>query len=689
MLQSINLNDKTYLELLEEAVSQIPLLGGEWTNFNVSDPGMTILQNFTSFQYLQRNAINTVTDAVKLKLLKLLGLEPSDAAEAVCLFEPEEPIDLPPYTKFRADNLVFETTRAEKTSPWGIASVYSEFDGVYTDVTTLLDRKLPAGAAVFGSPVRAGASFCCILRGKPDFSKKITLYARAVGDPRRNPFEKEDNPVFAELCWQLFTENGWEDLTARDGSNRLLSSGEISFEPTALQPAVCSETPEEGIAIRCVVKSHNYDFPPRLHSLTANLLRLRQRDTKAVMLRKSGRRTVTVNADAEVYPYIYVYAKESAKGPYREYRLSDSGEGNGRFYTAGRSRDGTVRFSFDRKVFGYAPMEGKRSVVIVCCTEEMARSRYLDKIYGYVDQELDINFMENIVDFCALVETQGADGQTEVEFVRPGELKDDFSYELNAREGKLIIKNPGWGSGGKLYAVSLAITAGAMGNVKEDNRFTSPGGQTLVNPARGTGGTDAVGAADLQRSFAEMMKGPESAVLTADYERIVQTTPGLCIHKVRATAEKGLITVAVKPHANEGRPALPPGYADTIRKRLNRRRMLTTAFRVVQPVYAAVDARVQVYVKSHFGNADESVEAALRSALDQVSGPAGFGETLRFSDVFQAIANLPCVQSLYTLTLTPRPGSGAVLEGLDVVPDGNCLCYPGELQLEIHTGSVV
>ena len=71
MLGSVNLNDKTYEELLSEAIAQIPLYSKEWTNFNVSDPGITILQNLTAFGLLQQESINNVPDGVKRKLLKL------------------------------------------------------------------------------------------------------------------------------------------------------------------------------------------------------------------------------------------------------------------------------------------------------------------------------------------------------------------------------------------------------------------------------------------------------------------------------------------------------------------------------------------------------------------------------------------------------------------------------------------
>ena len=76
MLNSINLDDKSYEDLMAEALSKIPLYSDEWTNFNRSDPGVTILQNLSAFTLLQRGSINQVTDEV---LRALLGLEVTPA----------------------------------------------------------------------------------------------------------------------------------------------------------------------------------------------------------------------------------------------------------------------------------------------------------------------------------------------------------------------------------------------------------------------------------------------------------------------------------------------------------------------------------------------------------------------------------------------------------------------------------
>ncbi|MBR3525085.1 MAG: hypothetical protein IKO11_04495, partial [Lachnospiraceae bacterium] len=48
---------KTYEELMTEALAEIPLFSSEWTNYNVSDPGITILENLSAFSALQAAGI--------------------------------------------------------------------------------------------------------------------------------------------------------------------------------------------------------------------------------------------------------------------------------------------------------------------------------------------------------------------------------------------------------------------------------------------------------------------------------------------------------------------------------------------------------------------------------------------------------------------------------------------------------
>lgn len=64
MLDSINLNNKSFEQIRDEAAAQIPLYSKDWTNYNVSDPGITILENFAAFLALQQGELNEVPDWV-------------------------------------------------------------------------------------------------------------------------------------------------------------------------------------------------------------------------------------------------------------------------------------------------------------------------------------------------------------------------------------------------------------------------------------------------------------------------------------------------------------------------------------------------------------------------------------------------------------------------------------------------
>lgn len=46
MLKVPQLNDMTYEQIIQRAVSRIPSLTDQWTDFNSHDPGITVLQTY-------------------------------------------------------------------------------------------------------------------------------------------------------------------------------------------------------------------------------------------------------------------------------------------------------------------------------------------------------------------------------------------------------------------------------------------------------------------------------------------------------------------------------------------------------------------------------------------------------------------------------------------------------------------
>ncbi|MFY7949226.1 MAG: hypothetical protein ACOVRP_08430, partial [Gemmatimonas sp.] len=75
------IDSRSFEQLRDEALARIPVHNPEWTNFNASDPGVTLLELFA---FLTENLLyraNQIPERNRLKFLQLLGV-PLAAAQA-------------------------------------------------------------------------------------------------------------------------------------------------------------------------------------------------------------------------------------------------------------------------------------------------------------------------------------------------------------------------------------------------------------------------------------------------------------------------------------------------------------------------------------------------------------------------------------------------------------------------------
>src|SRR3712207_961440 len=85
------IDDRNYQQLLDEALARIPVHNPEWTNFNKSDPGVTIIEVFA---FLTENLLyrsNQIPERNRVKFLQLLGipLRPATSARGLVTFSNE------------------------------------------------------------------------------------------------------------------------------------------------------------------------------------------------------------------------------------------------------------------------------------------------------------------------------------------------------------------------------------------------------------------------------------------------------------------------------------------------------------------------------------------------------------------------------------------------------------------------
>lgn len=73
-----NLDNLEFKNLVEEAKSLIPVYAPQWTNFNPSDPGITLVELFAWFCEMISYRVDQVPEENYLSFLKLLGVELKD-----------------------------------------------------------------------------------------------------------------------------------------------------------------------------------------------------------------------------------------------------------------------------------------------------------------------------------------------------------------------------------------------------------------------------------------------------------------------------------------------------------------------------------------------------------------------------------------------------------------------------------
>jgi hypothetical protein len=114
-IQLPNLDDRRYQQLVDEALARIPIHTPEWTNFNQSDPGVTLVQVFAFLTETLIYRCNQIPERNRLKFLQLLGVPLLPAASATGLMTfanergPLETITLNDDLEVRAGTVPFRT----------------------------------------------------------------------------------------------------------------------------------------------------------------------------------------------------------------------------------------------------------------------------------------------------------------------------------------------------------------------------------------------------------------------------------------------------------------------------------------------------------------------------------------------------------------------------------------------------
>src|SRR5437667_6303375 len=131
-IQPLQLDDRSFEQLYAETISRVPVHTPEWTNFNESDPGVTIVQLFA---FMTENLLyrsNRIPDANRRKFLSLLniGLQPATPAQGLITFTndrgPVQAIPLEPGQQVLAGKVAFTTRTPANVLPVTAVALYKK-----------------------------------------------------------------------------------------------------------------------------------------------------------------------------------------------------------------------------------------------------------------------------------------------------------------------------------------------------------------------------------------------------------------------------------------------------------------------------------------------------------------------------------------------------------------------------------
>lgn len=206
-----NLDDRHFQDIVDETKRMIPRFTPEWTNHNVSDPGVALIELFAWMSEMVLFRVNQVPDKMYAHFLNLVGIEPFPpaVARADLTFWLSAPADhavhVPAGTEVSTggpDAVVFATTNEAVVAPPHLIAAHTAApDGSrVTDVWE--DLTLPGASAVCFPEVAEGeALYLGTAASLAGYAVRLDLAARAEGigvDPTNPP-----------LTWEAWGGDAW------------------------------------------------------------------------------------------------------------------------------------------------------------------------------------------------------------------------------------------------------------------------------------------------------------------------------------------------------------------------------------------------------------------------------------------------------------------------------------------------
>ncbi|HEY8561389.1 MAG TPA: hypothetical protein VIL74_13515 [Pyrinomonadaceae bacterium] len=642
-LQIPKIDDRRYQDLLDEALNRIPVHNPEWTNFNRSDPGVTLIELFAFMTESLLYRANLIPERNRKKFLQLLGipLNPATSARGLVTFSnergPQKTVTLDAGLEVAAGEVPFRTERALDVLPIE-GRVY--FKRPVSDAAPATEEYYRQLYASFEGATLAD-------------EVELKLYETALldgGDERGVSLGDDtiDNSIWIAL---LARENEDPRLAREEIANKTLSLGVVP----ALDAAAAA-MPAGGQQANNEISSWlSYEIPK---------LPPGNRLPNDGELRKPEYKALAANPTTDILtaPGIVEIALPPKEGLEFWENLEPLELGADDFPPTLEDTKLAARLITWLRVGGSATAIKSRLMWIgINAATVSQRARAANEILGEGSGEIDQVFKISrspVVPGSVRLFVSSGDATEEwseiddllaagSEVAKPDLREPPGGRKTKTKPAKVFTVDHEAGAirfGDGVHgqrppraarlSVSYDYGAGLAGNVGVgaiDAGAALPAGLKVSNPVRTWGGADSENVLDGERQIKSYLRHQERLVTAGDFKIVTLRTPGVLIGRVEVIPAfhpdfspnepgdaPGAVTILVIPKYDAKQPAAPVPdrlFLDTICRHLDERRLITTEVFLRGAVYKPVWISVGINVVAE-KSVPEVREAVKRALLD-------------------------------------------------------------------------
>ncbi len=675
-IQPPNLDDRRAADLVAEARMLIPRYTPEWTDFNESDPGMTLLELFGWMTDVLLYRLNLVPERNYLKFLQLLGIEqnPAQPASADLTFTLSpavaDYISISKGTKVAAaSGGVFETQENLIALGAALREIQS-FDGLSYSVLTQKNALPGQSFFPFGPIPRAGNALLLgfdAVNALTEQQIDLTVYTASANLKTASLHCSTGgtlDPLPASIIWEYYNGQQWLSLHLdADGTQALTQDGHISIQGPGrrCQRALYGQVAQPLYWLRARLVQSGYQLAPCLEAIVTNTVRAIQ--------------AVTVRDEA----------LGSSNGlPGQQFQLANT------------------------------PIVVRSIPRLVVEPRDASHTRLLVNTASLSSYQIGEQHVTNTITSVWLQIDEGGGPQTWQEVSDFYASKsDDRHFTLNRTTGMITFGDGIRGAiprptqqSNSIIAREYSYGGGKQGNVTV-NTITAlqdvlQGVESVTNRKAAFGGTDEETLDEAKQRVPQVLKNKGRAVTVDDFESIAIATPGAAIRRAKALplthpqfpGQKlpGMVTVIVVPESDQSPPMPLPATLSLVCAYLDKHRLLTAEVYVVPPTYHMVRIETTLAVKptANFTRVQQQVISSLQNYLDPLNGGDDgqgwpFGGTIYFSKLYRVVMEVDGVDYIqdnqFTVYLDGQPYSYK-----DIALEAGALPYLADYDIRFLVG---